>query len=173
MPGYDTVPSGVYFCMACKPKGLLGYYVEGDFYFNFFVRLDDCGVGTEFFHCGVDADDLAVYDMTDFLQSVGNLDGGDAAEDGAGGGSLGADGEVSAFESLAEIFCFGTQLGNLVGALTLFFLKLFYGTFGSDDSFAGGDQEVTTVAILYLHYVVFVTQAGHIFFKYQFHVELC
>ncbi len=135
------------------------------------MRFHHSGERAKLLDGSVDGDDLAVYIVAEFLECLGNLYCCYAAEDGACGRGFCTDGEVQAFQRLAEFFCLGALLCNLVGALFLILFKLLYGALRSDDCFAGGDEVFAALAILYLYYIVFVAQIGHIFFQYKLHVE--
>ena len=143
--------------------------LEGDFNRNLFVEVDFGGVLAEFLNGLFEHDDLAVDVVAEFFESFSNLDVVDRAEDGACGGSLGADGESHAFERSCNSFCIGLDLGELVGALTLALFELTQVGVVGNHCFALGDEIVTAVTVLYFNDVVLVAKVRYIFFQYDFH----
>ena len=61
------------------------------------MQTDGSGVVAYFLH-SLKADDLAVNVVTELLESLGNLDSVNRAEDSAGRRCLGTDGELNTFE---------------------------------------------------------------------------
>ena len=88
-----------------ESSGLFSNNLEGDFNRNLLVEVDFCGVAAKLLNGFFEHDELAVNIVSELLESFGNLNVVDGTEDGAVGGSLGADGESHAFE------CGGGSLG--------------------------------------------------------------
>lgn len=103
------------------------------------MEVDLGGVFAKFLHGLFEHDDLAVNVVAELFEGFGDLDVVDRAEDGAGGRSLGADGEGYVGQCGCGCLCVGFDLGELVGALTLVFLELAQVGVVGDYSFCPGE----------------------------------
>ena len=148
---------------------LFGNDLEGDFYADFFVKFNDSFVVTKFFDGFLDNDDFAVDVVAEFFESFSDLDIVDRAEDCAVGAGFSTDSESHVFEGFGGSFSVGFDFSKFVSALALVFSEHFKRRFRSDNGFALRNKVVTTVAALYLYYVVLVTKVCDIFFKNKFH----
>ena len=93
--------------------------LERNLHSHFLVELDGSSVFADFLDVVFEDDELAVYVMTEFLKSLGDLDSIYRTEDGTGSACLGADCQSYALESCGSSLSVGFDLGNLMSALTL------------------------------------------------------
>lgn len=148
---------------------LFSHNFKFDIFSHFLMEFDSGGVNSDFFDGLFDVDDFAVYIMAEFLKSFSNLDCIHRAEYGAGGACLGADGEADSLEGCGGSFSVSFEFGNFVSALFLLFGELLEGSGRCYDTFSLRDEVVAAITIFYFNDIVFITEVGYIFFKYDFH----
>lgn len=142
---------------------------KGNLNDNFFVELNGCVVVSDFFDGFFDFDDLAVHVEAELFEGFCDLDCVDRAEDCAGGACFCADGELDILKGSSESFGVSFDFGELVGALTLILSEHFEGGFGSDHGFTLRDKVIAAITRLNFHNIVFISEVGDIFFKYDLH----